>query len=370
MNKEVRLLVLHVCLFLLGSIAVILPTAAVGLLGDGGKVFWKAAVQRKHLQEYSKRLLDSSVGAPRYANDRHLKRSLAKHAEDFDAAVIGSSRVMHLSSLRSPSIRKRFGRILNLGASGGTLEDVAASSEMLLDSGFVKAPGKTVIIGLDPWMLRWRMDVRFHEHISQLNAMMHRVGSGKFYGATRYKLKKIRNLFTYNYFWVSLKAIIVGGPGETLGIPDYKTFEYHESILDTGFKYDIILNDGSLLQAALDRKARQTSTNYHHSVSYKITDQIPDRSALKFLSDIVKLFQSFDVNVVLFLCPYHHCLFDEENDSYRSVIENAEDVYREFADDYAVELYGSYRPDYVGAKEDEFFDFMHPRPPVINRIFR
>ena len=359
----------QIILFSIGMMSVLLTTTVVGYFGDGGKLFWKAQRQQLHLAEYSRHIVKNEIGMPRYANERHLKRAISRHCQEFDTVVIGSSRVLHLSSLRSDHVRLKFGSVLNLGVSGGTLEDLCASVNHLSENKFWEGGGKNVIFGLDPWMVWWNRDDRFHEYVDSVNAMMKRLNQERVYSTSRYTLRKYRTLFTYDYFWTSFNALFENSPGEVTGLPDYSSFNYRIEVLDTGADHELVLRDGSLLHTEKYRGVRRTSSEYKHSVSYKLLTSQPDKSALTAISGLIELLQTQDLTVSFFLSPYHHCFLSEENTVDREVIANIERIYRDIGSQYDLEIAGSYDPSKVGAKPDEFFDFMHPRPQVLDRIF-
>ncbi len=189
------------------------------------------------------------------------------------------------------------------------------------------------------------------------------------YSTRRYTIRKYRTLFTYDYFWTSFQALFENGPGEFSGVPDYSSFNYRPAVLDTGADHELVLRDGSLLHTEKYRRVRRTSSEYKHSVSYKLLTSRPDKSAVTAISALIELLQARGLTVSLFLSLFHHCFLSEENSMDREIIENIERVYREIGSQYHLKIAGSYDPSKVGAKPDEFFDFMHPYPRALDRIF-
>ena len=92
-------------------------------------------------------------------NLRDVKSQLAQQNESIDAdcAIVGSSHVMGISSIRqtNPTLIDYCPKLINLGVSGGTLEDYLALTHMLIAN--AKKP-KTIVFGIAPWALDFNRD--------------------------------------------------------------------------------------------------------------------------------------------------------------------------------------------------------------------
>ena len=77
-----------------------------------------------------------------------------------------------------------------------------------------------------------------------------------------------------------------------------------------------------------------------------------------------------EVEVCLFLAPYHPMVFDYLSTSgdYRIVLE-VEDYFRSIAQEKDIPLIGSYDPKALNLSEVDFYDGMHPKTEAIHQIF-
>ena len=95
-------------------------------------------------------------------NIRDIKKSFAQNKTTIDCAVIGSSRVVQISSYReNKSLTNLCDSISNIGVAGGALEDYLALSYELINK---KSKPRTFIFGIDPWTLDFGQDERWERH--------------------------------------------------------------------------------------------------------------------------------------------------------------------------------------------------------------
>lgn len=134
--------------------------AGVNFVVDPGEIYLKKIIAGFKAKEFADKLFLSRNGIIQTGwNERLVKTTLAKSAVDFDCIVIGSSHILQMSSVRNTGrIRNSCKKLLNLGVSGGSLEDISVFSYLILENN--RLP-KTVFIAIDPWTLKFEMDSRY-----------------------------------------------------------------------------------------------------------------------------------------------------------------------------------------------------------------
>ena len=132
---------------------------------DPAGIYHDSSESNDILSIYADRVVSSKYGLLKPANswkEREMKSALVGKCNDIDCVVIGSSRVMQISSYRNNrSLTNLCGSLMNLGVSGGTLEDYLALSYELIQN---KQRPKTVVFGVDPWSLDLKRDARWRAY--------------------------------------------------------------------------------------------------------------------------------------------------------------------------------------------------------------
>ncbi len=158
---------------------------------------------------FAAQLLESKNGLMITAgslNERDKKSSLARKNSNVDCAIIGSSHVLQISSFRKNASLTGFcNSMINLGVSGGTLEDYLALSHYLLKN---KQKVKTIIFGIDPWSLDFNRDPRWERYKDSYYSMKRKIRKVDI--ASSYDnfsgWKYLSNLINPSYFWFFRKV--------------------------------------------------------------------------------------------------------------------------------------------------------------------
>ena len=76
------------------------------------------------------------------------------------------------------------------------------------------------------------------------------------------------------------------------------------------------------------------------------------------------------MDVVLLLSPYHPIVYNyiTKNKEYR-MVKKVEGYLNEFANKSNVEIFGSYNPKKLDLNSDSFYDGMHPKEEVMEKLF-
>ena len=110
------------CFFCLSTVVII------NLTIDPGKVY---VFKPEHSQlKFVTQLVRSKHGLSKYLNLRDVKRTLGLYPSTAECTIIGSSRILQVSSVRQEkSLTNTCSSILNLAVDGASLEDYLALSD-------------------------------------------------------------------------------------------------------------------------------------------------------------------------------------------------------------------------------------------------
>ncbi|WP_294919192.1 hypothetical protein, partial [Sulfuricurvum sp. PD_MW2] len=307
-------------------------------------------------------------------NERVIKTTLARNSGEFDCVVLGSSHIMQISSIRNTgNIQQQCKNLLNLGVSGGSLEDLAIFSFIILNNPNLP---KKVFIDIDPWTFKFGMDSRYGAYqfyYNEMNKILEEENNNK--DKASYWSKIGKNIFNFQYFYYSLLTLTNNNdktttPSSLLS----KNILYPLTSYDytNGYIYPIILQDGSRVYAKdfilSHKNSNPFITATDKDANYKISGEIYDPNALKYFEKIISLYKKNGIDVKFIFTPYHPVLFKAGNIKPVTHMTEIEKITKNLTKSYNIKTYGSYSPEKVGCKNDDFFDAMHPTTPCLNKI--
>ncbi|BHH82670.1 hypothetical protein [Desulforhopalus sp. 52FAK] len=338
---------------------------------DPAKVYNSAENLNENGLSYVTTLTKSSFGiiTPKNTwNERDMKRSLARWNGEIDCIVIGSSRVLQISSQReNKSLTHVCGSLLNLGVSGGTLEDYLALSFEVMQR---ETKPKKIIFGVDPWALNFKNDARWQEYELSYNNMIASLGKSnlriidKFY----IKWKLFSNLINFEYLLLSLETIISEKSLKTLNAMPQIT-EAPQFDLSVGIEAPVTLPDGSHIYSRqyiirnAPPKVRIGGENYKIRQGRQVSED-----AVELFSKLVKRLKMLEIDTVLLLTPYHQNVWVDENSLTSKAMQEVEARIKQLGTDLNLKVLGSYSPQKIGCRPDEFYDFMHTKDSCLAKI--
>lgn len=352
-------------------ITIMFAIGSINFIVDPGKIYLKKILADMKSSEFSTQLLSSKNGVVQTGwNERLIKTTLAKESGNFDCVILGSSHIMQISNIRnSGNIKKQCKKLLNLGVSGGGIEDISIFSYLILNN--IKVP-KKVFIGIDPWTLKFGMDSRYGAYrkvYSKMNILLEESDNGN---NVSYTNKLAMNLFNGEYLQYSLKELFK----EETKTSKSDIFK-KEIFLPTndfsyklGYKEAITLPDGSHIHNK-SWISKQKNDNHNIKIgggNYKISGQIYDEKAVEYFNKIVTLYRKSNIEVKLILTPYHPNVFKQGDTRAVQYFTLIESIVQEFSKNNNLQIYGSFFPNSIGCKGEEFFDFMHVTNECLNRI--
>lgn len=359
----------HFVSFFLSSVVFLfLMISTVNFIVDPGEIYLKKILADIKAKEFSKKLFNSKNGIVQTGwNERFIKTTLAKEAEQFDCIILGSSHIMGISIVNeTANISARCKSLLNLGVSGGSIEDIAIFSFIILnDFNFPKK----IFIGIDPWTLKFNMDSRFGAYRDYYNSMNGLLREN--HNQNSYLLKLMKNLLNEEYFLSSLEHIFNKKNNSNFQELFKQQVLYPSSSFnyDTGYIEQVTLQDGSHVYAS--NWIQEQKINMRQPLlgqgDYKITGNVYDINAIEYLKKIIRLYHSKNIEINFIMTPYHPDIFKIQSTTVMHISE-VEKVVRHLSSELKINLYGSFFPDKLGCKNDEFYDFMHATKACLDKI--
>lgn len=312
----------------------------------------ESTVARWHVQGWNVAFRDGYV----VFDDRILNEQIIRQLPQCPhRVVLGSSRCMQLRREYFPGEE-----FFNHGMRRGVLEDLVALWQLYRRRGWQP---KRVMIGVDAWLLDgsywkeyWQVLRPAFEEIRKdwnLPAGQGAAARGGIPGVNR---------------WKRLLAATTAWSG----------MFFFKTRLD-GLPELVRRRDGSVSYHASfrERPAAEVSETIQKSVSFP---QHPLSSEMVFLLEsFVKRLRSDGVEVSFVIPPYHPVFYRlagknasgnriEGYDDYLATLAEVERTIRDIAGKISARMIGGFNPAKVNAGDDEFFDWMHPKPPVFERL--
>ncbi len=352
---------------LLGTMLLLLAVVvAMNLAVDPGRVFRSEKVDPN---AYCDVLINSkhALWWPESSyDDRSLKKTLAMHSHRFECVVIGSSHVMQVSSQRAnSSLGQECGSLLNLGVSGGGIEDHITLAYLALSNG----RPKKIVLGADPWLLAFGKDERWTKYAADYyrasEAILGENGQNEPEHANVFR-NKIGNLFSLEYTVRSLRT----------GLDDFLRRDSSRNAVVAALKLDetiggrdpALLSDGSVIYSAKFVAEARTQRVPVGGTTYKTDGELNQDAAINAYRSLLLWIKRQGVEPILLLTPYHENVWQSPNSSNARALLAAEPIFHSLARELKIKLIGSYDPRVMGCLPSEFYDFMHPTAACLAKI--
>ena len=295
-------------------------------------------------------------------NERDLKHELALRPTTSQCAVIGSSRVMQISSFRKErSLSNICPSLINLGVSGASLEDFLALSETILRN---EKPPKVIVFGIDLSNFNFNRDSRWIRHKQKFFNIKSKL-EGEYPDDNSFStLALIRNLINREYLLRSIKLL---RSGKTRPFKNAQKFD-HQVELDN----PLLLPDGSLFYSD-DYVNRATEIIGIHALGDVIKirgSRWVNEKAVKLFIRLVNHLQQQKFKIIFVLAPYHPAVWDIAEEFGITEINAVESKVHEIARLTGVQVMGSYNPSHIECTVDDFFEAAHPKATCLTKLKR
>ena len=337
-------------------------TALTNFIVDPGNIYPKYYSQENRVtpEVFVKKLIESKYGLlmPKNTwNERDIKKALAEYPINYDCAVIGSSRMMQISSSRqNKSLTSICSSLKNLGVSGGSFEDYLAMSNIILKN--TEFLPKTVVFGIDPWSFNFGRDRRWNryeqDYFEMKNKLSLKYPSAHLNDNNDSSKDLLINLFNLQYLKRSLS--VISKPKIEAVTP---VSEFNQN---SGLSLPVTLPDGShIYSTEYINKAKNSIKTMSGKNNYKIVKNLYYQDyAIKTFEKLIQHFINSKVEIVFVLTPYHHRVWNHTEQPIIKVFNIVESKVHDIAKQYKIQVIGSYNPDNLGCLENEFYDGMHP----------
>ncbi len=356
--------------YFLGSAIFVLATASgINFIVDPANIYREGRVTPT---SYTEALLDSKHGLyfkEGMFDERLLAKAVASKSYNADCIVIGSSRVMQISSERkSKALQDDCASILNLGVSGGGIEDQFTLTYLTLQKRQNGRPHK-IILGIDPWEFAFRKDDRWSAYQSYyLVAKAEILNTGKISVADLANIdntnkKKLANLINLEYTTRSVKTIV---RDFVSGVPAIE--EAPELDLSVGGNYPIRLRDNSTVYSAKYISEAMAGHIPLGGSIYKTDGILNEPEAINSYRNLLLWIRSKGVEPILLMTPYHENVLKASKSSNAIALSATEPIILNLAHELGVKVIGAYNPKTFGCLSDEFYDFMHPTTKCLDKL--
>ena len=298
---------------------------------------------------------------------RDIKKALAQEKTMAKCVIIGSSRILQISSERpNKSLSSQCPTIINLGVGGTSLEDYLALSENILKN---ENPPSTIIMSIDPWIFLLNRDKRWVRYKDDFLNMRNKIENSapNELNKNLYYLPLISNLINQEYFTKSLKLLFNLNKKTIEQVPKFD--------LNIGLERAVLLPDGSFIYPKKYIKQSQESIK-SGLVNYRIAaisdDKIKagewyQKEAINLFTDLI-IYLKRKFNVIFVLVPYNPKVWEIENQKSVVAMKKIEDKTRKIARLLGVKVIGSFNPKKIGCSKKEFFDNNHPKDECLKKI--
>lgn len=346
--------------FFLTLTILLLATAAFSFVIDPGDLYLNRIENRRHLSETIDLLVirDTAVAVPH--DEREFKMALAEGALEGDCFIVGSSRVLQLSSVRTGPIQG-CGRVVNLGVSGGTLEDLI----LMADVALTREP-EQVFLGIDPWMGKWDQDARWRAFTDEAAMACQNFDLDCPIPAGAARVRDLAvNLINLEYVTAGIEDFRTD---ETVG-PENPTPE--ETVLDTQpsdeerLPFTVMLSDGS----AVYGDGAFTPVAEPVRLTYKMDEPSFNRSAMDALAGLLEALSESVDDLIIVLPPFHPGAADNPtNQAALDRVAEFEAELRAISTRLGITVLGTYDGNRTDCSADQFYDEIHASSACLFQI--
>lgn len=281
-----------------------------------------------------------------------------------DVLVLGSSRVASLHASAFPG--HSFVNMSVLAAQLGDLLSLYRIFDRLDKEPF------QVVLGADPLMiaqgpdyLRWKSlrPELIDMHLTlRLPLPLHLDEQPSFWLPLEYL-----ELLSPSYFQQSVGRLSRPGSDHKC-LPTDKEYDTNDITLPDGSLHWTFDNPRNEIDpSVLRRKAESDAAEL--TKPSNLPSNMVNQEKVRIFAAFVKYLQQRKIHVVLFLTPYHPLTFNELNRSGKyPLLQQAQSEYEAMADQYGMQIVGSYNPSDCSLSEEDFWDGLHLHEIALARL--
>lgn len=326
---------------------------------DPSGLFWGAGFERI-ASEYM--LEGAYISGYERLDGRKLNEVYAKNVPYAPQVLVnGSSRSMTISKAIAPG--KTF---YNCANTGGDRYDFFNAYYYFAKEG--KEP-ETVILSMEPWLFNTSAEAIDKRSDKKLYAefMNKELGFADYVYEAPNENEKYLALISPSYFQASVRYYKRDTSKEIMPEPVYENVDDQLAVIkcpDGSILYDKKFNNRTKDEIDIDLLNATVPTQpLFRLADFKELDPI----FMKQLDAFIKYLQNKNIEVVLYLPPYHKAFYDAavaQKDLYKPFFD-VEDYCIATAKRYDLKVYGSFNPEAIGLEYEDFLDALHLRPSSI-----
>lgn len=331
-------------------VPIILVIISVNYFVDPAKIF-----DKKHINEIIDIIKNGSyvTNLKNYNERLFQKNYITDISIKHDVVFIGSSRGMLINESFFPN--KNF---YNHGVSGACIYDIIGIYQLLKQNN--KIP-KRIIIGIDPWIfndnhgqIKWRVFQK------EINTFLNSHALFTFPETYKYQ-----QLFSLSYFQISFSHLINKKCGNHFPTPTMKiNNKLNTKLLDGSIDY------GYQTYKRPEQIIKNRIQNELSRSMYRISEFKAVSEQLQTLfTKLIKYMISNDIEVEFYIEPYHPLLYNRVKKQYPLVIKT-ENLINKIADSNKISVYGSFNPNILNIKGDQFYNGLHCKEDAVRFIIQ
>jgi hypothetical protein len=295
-------------------------------------------------------------------NDREFVNNLLDQTINEECLLLGSSQIRLISvELKPKSLDKTCSSLINLGLSGGSIEDYLSIFNKIRINNI---KNKKIIITIHPWTLNFNRDSRWIYNEDDFNQFISliRIKDNNFKDKTsnekKIYFKILKNLINFEYFTASIKKIIYGNKNLTIL---KNRFELEKE----DFKKEIIYYDGSIIK---NKSSNSEFLKNKKRANYKIVKNFfYSKNVIEILEKSINEINKKN-DIIFLLTPYHPEVWKLKNEPIYQAMLETEKIINIIAKKKKIELIGSFNPKNLNCKKDEFHDLLHASKECLNKL--
>ena len=317
------------------------------------------------LEENIKKLISSKgkmVYQEKYWNEREFYNIFSKNAHTAECIIFGSSAIVTISANQTPQVLKKSCKTtLNLGLSGGTIEDYLAFSNNIDPK---KIRNKKIIMTIHPFTLNFNRDHRWIVNSKNFDVFLEKLRLNKSHKdnndlKNENLSKLLKNVTNLEYLKTSIKILLHSNK---------KKFRIQDKVTEDEIKKNnVIMFDGSR-KKMLDIPKNRDIDLSPSLINYKILkDRWYDESILKLIINYKKYYEPQN-EIVFLLTPYHPEVWKLKNEPIVEAMIIVEKKINEFAKNNNINVIGSYNPSNLNCNKHEFYDAIHASNKCLKKL--
>lgn len=294
-------------------------------------------------------------------SERELAEKMSTYYKNSDCLILGSSQIKTLSVNQTPkTLVKNCKNPLNLGVSGGTIEDYFA---ILNNINRDELKNKKILFSIHPYTLNFNRDARWLYYSSNFQEFLKKLkfSDNKIENIENLRnknlIKLIKNLLNFEYLKKSI-SLILKKKNQVLVVKNsdtnIKNFEFN------------MLFDGSIIKD-INSSNKNIIINKNY-INYKIINERWYDELVFELILKLKIYLAPENKIIFLLTPYHNDVWSFKEEPIVEAMRLVENRIHKFAKENEINIIGSFDPKNLNCENNEFYDALHASNKCLSKL--